>query len=476
MRIALVNPNHSGSLESKRAYLPLGLAYLAAVLRESGKHEFKVIDAAALDLKNQQVEEILKEFNADVVGVGAVTDTFEGALNVCRIAKKLRMKTVVGGVHVTLLPNESIAFDEIDIIVIGEGEYALVNLLDSMEDKKDLKKVKGIIFKKNNKGKIKFVRTQIRERIKDLDKIPFPARDLFPWKLYSSYSSLVRELPCMHIMTSRGCPFHCTFCSSQNLWKVCTSRTPQNIIKEIEYLIEHYKVKELYILDDTFNLNLKRIEEFCDEIIKRKIKISLRVAARVFPMTKNILRKMKKAGIWCIYYGVESGNQEVLNDIKKGIKIEQVKKTFKMTKEVGIRVLGYFMIGFPKDNEKTIQDTLNLALELDPDFVNFAILTLYPGTDIYELAIKEGSVEKIKSKEIFLPQLYKHPLLSREKLEKELSKIYKKFYMRPSYMLRRLFGIRTFVEFKTNVTAGLPFLKPKGDPFKVSGKWIPIKE
>lgn len=476
MRIALVNQNHAGSLEAKRAYIPLGLAYIAGSLREEGKHELKVIDAAALDLSNEEVEKRLKEFGADVVGVGAVTDTFEGALNVCRIAKRLGMKTILGGVHATVLPEESVAFDEVDIVVIGEGEYTLSELFDAMEKKQDFEKVKGIIFKKEIREKIKIIKTAKRERIENLDELPFPARDLFPWELYSSYSSLVREVPCMHIMTSRGCPFHCTFCASQNLWKGSVSRTPKNIVDEIEHLIKDYKVKEIYLFDDTFNLDLKRIAEFCDEIIQRKIKLSFRVVARVYPMTKEILQKMKQAGVWCIYYGIESGNQEVLNDIKKGIKLEQVKKTFKMTEEARIRTFGFFMIGLPKDTKETIQETINLALELNPDFVNFAILTIYPGTEVYELAIKEGSTERIKPKEIFTPKLYKHPLISQKELEDELSKIYKKFYMRPSYMLRRFFRIRTLTEFKSNVIAGLPFLKPKGDPFKVSGKWIPLKK
>lgn len=476
MRIALVNQNHAGSLESKRAYLPLGLAYMAAFLREKTKHELKVIDAAALDLSNEEVEKILKEFGADVVGVGAVTDTFEGALNVCKIAKRLGMKTVVGGVHATVLPEESIAFDEIDIVVIGEGEYTLAELLNVMEKKEDLKKVRGIIFKKKVKDKIKLVKTELRGRIQNLDELPFPARDLFPWKLYSSYSSLVRNVPCMHIMTSRGCPFHCTFCASQKLWKGSISRTPKNIVAEIEHLIKNYKVKEIYLFDDTFNLDLKRIEEFCAEIIKRKIKLSFRVVARVYPITKEILQKMKKVGVWCIQYGIESGNQEVIKDIKKGIDLKQARKTFKMTNDVGIRTFGFFMIGLPKDTKKTIQETLNFALELNPDFVNFAILTIYPGTDIYELAIKEKSIERIKPKEIFKPQLYKHPILSQKELDDELSKIYKKFYMRPNYLLKRLIRIKTFTELKTNIIAGLPFLKPKGDPFKVSKKWIPLEK
>ena len=146
-----------------------------------------------------------------------------------------------------------------------------------------------------------------------------------------------------------------------------------------------------------------------------------------------------------------------------------------MTEEVGIRTLGYFIIGLPKDTKQTIKETVDLLFELDPDFVNFAILTLYPQTEIYELAIREGVAKRIQPKEIFKPQAYKHPLLSRKELEGELSKIYKKFYMRPHYLLRRFFRIRTFNEFKSNLISGLPFLKPKVNSFNISKRFIPLE-
>lgn len=471
MKIALINPNYKGSLESKRAYIPLGLAYIAAVLRESKRHEIKVIDASALNFSDEKVESELKNFKADIVAVGAVTDLLEGALNVCKIAKKLGITTVVGGVHATILPEETLSFEDVNIVISGEGEYTMLELADCIENEDLLENVKGILFKKVKNSKIKIIKTKPRKPIENLDELPFPARDLFPWKLYSSYSSIVRKTPTMHMMTSRGCPFQCTFCASPSLWKGCRARSPKNIANEIEYLTKRFGIKEIYLFDDTFNLNLKRAEEICDEIIKRKIKISLRVQARVLPMTEKLLKKMKKAGCWCIYYGVESGNQEVLEDIKKVITLDQVRKTFKMTSNVGIKTFGFFMIGLPKDTRKTIKDTLNFALEINPDFVNFSILIVYPGTEIYEQAIKEGSIKRIKPKNIFNPPRYTNKNVSDKELQNELGKIYKKFYMRPNYMLKRLKGIKTLTELKANIISGLPMLKNK-NPFIVAGKWI----
>jgi len=472
MKVCLVNQKYA---DSKPSYIPLGLGYIASVLRDSGRHQIKIIDALALNLSDEEVEKQLKDFGAEIVGVSAVTELLESALNICKIAKRNNLISVLGGPHATLLPEETLAFDEVDIICIGGGDYTMLDLCDTLENKRDLESVKGIIFKKTDeKGEINFIKTKQREQIENLDELPFPARDLFHWELYPSYSSIVRKLPCMHIMSSRGCPFHCTFCSSQSLWKCSKSRSPKNIVDEIEHLIKEYKVKEIYIMDDTFNSNLKRCEEICEEIIKRKIKISLRVQARVFPITLKLLKLMKKAGVWIIYYGVESGNQEILNDIKKGITIKQIKDAFRMAKEVGIRTFGFFMIGLPKDTKETIQDTLNLVLELDPDIANFTILAPYPGTEVYELAIREGSINRIKPKEIFKIPRYTNKNISDEELQKELKRIYKKFYMRPSYMIKRLFSIRTLTELKVNIISGLPFLNGE-NPFIVAKKWIAPK-
>jgi len=467
MRVCLVNQKYA---DSKPAYIPLGLGYIAAVLRNSKRHQVKVIDALALNLSDEEIEKQLKDFGAEIVGVSAVTELLEEALNICKLAKRNNMVSVLGGPHATLLPEETLAFDEVDIICIGGGEYTLLDLCDVFEKGGDIKNVKGIMFKKGKKQII----TEPREQIKNLDELPFPARDLFPWKLYPSYSSIVRKLPCMHIMSSRGCPFHCTFCSSQSLWKCSKSRSPKNIVDEIEHLIQEYKVKEIYIMDDTFNSNLKRCEEICEEIIKRKIKISLRVQARVAPITMKLLKLMKKAGVWVIYYGVESGNQEVLNNIRKGVTIKQIRDAFRMTKEVGIRTFGFFMIGLPKDTKKTIQDTLNLVLELNPDIANFTILAPYPGTEVYELAIREKSIKRIKPKEIFKIPRYTNKNVSDDELKKELSRIYKKFYMRPRYMIKRLLSIRTLTELKVNIISGLPFLNGE-NPFIVAKKWIAPK-
>lgn len=474
MRVILINPNSKGSLESKRTYIPLGLAYMAAVIRESKRHELKVIDAAALDISDERLERELRNFNADVIAVGAVTDLMEAALNVCTIGKNIGAKTVLGGVHPSILPKETLSFKQVDFVIVGEGEYTLLDLLDTLEKKSNLNKVKGILFKKISKGKTKIIQTKPRPPIENLDELPFPARDLFPWRLYSSYSSIIRKIPSMHIMTSRGCPFRCTFCASQSLWKGCRARSPKNIVDEMEYMVKNFGVKEIYLFDDTFNLNLKRAEEICDEIIKRKLKIYLRVQARVLPMTRELLKKLKKAGCWCIYYGVESGNNEVLKDINKNITIEQVKKTFEMTNQEGIRTFGFFMIGLPTDTRETIKQTLDLAIKINPDFVNFTILVVYPGTEVYDLAIKEGSIKKIKPGEIFRPPRYKHKTINDEEMQKELSTIYKRFYMRPYYMTRRFLRIRTLTELKSNVISGLPFLKGK-NPFIVAKKWIPVE-
>lgn len=466
MKIALINHNYGD--DGRRVYIPLGLAYIAAVLKESKRHEVMVIDASAFGLSHSELESRINDFGADLVAVGAATEVLKSAIDVCGIAKKNGMISVIGGPHATIASKETLEFKEVDFVIIGEGEYTLLDLADSIENKKDLGKVKGIMFKKND---TKMIKTPPRMPIENLDELPFPAREMFPWQLYSSYTTIVRKTPCMHMMTSRGCPFKCTFCGSQSLWKGCRSRSPKSIVDEIEHLIKKFGVKEIYIMDDTFNLDIKRSEAICDEIIKRNVKIFLRVQARVFPMTEELLKKMKKAGVWCIYYGVESGNQKVLNSMKKGTTLKQIRDAFKMTKKIGIKTFGFFMIGLPEDTRSTIKDTMDFALELNPDIANFTVVAPYPGTEIYENTVREGKIEKIKPGEIYTVKRYPHRSVSDKELQDTLSKIFKKFYLRPEYILKRFLNIRTWDEFKANFLSALPLLQGNKS-FIVNKKWI----
>ncbi len=412
-----------------------------------------IIDAAGLDLTNKQLRERLIQRNPDVVGITATTPIFHAAINTAKIAKdETKAITVIGGIHPTVLPNETIKHNAIDVIVHGEGELTILELVKAIKQKRDLGTVKGISFRSN--GEI--ITTSPREPIKDLDLLPFPARDLFPFHLYRGYETITRLTPATHIMTSRGCPFNCIFCATKTIWgRSVRVRSASNIADEIEHLINKFRIREILLYDDTFNINLERAEAICDEIISRKLNILWKAQARVYPLTEKLLRKMKRANCWCVYFGVESGVSEILHNTKKGITLEQVAQAFKLAKKVGLQTGAYFMLGLPGDNETTMKETIEYAKHLDPDFVVFSETTVYPGTELFKSYISQ---EQININKFCAPRIYENENFTKEDLDKILSTAKKEFYFRPKYILRRLIRTRSWQEFLTSARAGYSML------------------
>ena len=455
-KVTLINPNYDAPTSVKRDFIPLGIAYIAAVLRNA-LIDVDIIDAAALDLTNKQLRERLIQRNPDIVGITATTPIFNAAIITAKIVKdETKAITVVGGVHPTVLPNETIKHNAIDIIVHGEGELTTLELVKAIKQNKDLKTVKGLSFKSN--GEI--ITTPPREPIKDLDSLPFPARDLLPFHLYHGYETMTRRTPATHVMTSRGCPFNCVFCATKTIWgRSVRMRSPSNIVDEIEHLINKFHIREILLYDDTFNINLERAEAICDEIISRKLNISWKAQARVHPLTEELLRKMKRANCWCVYFGVESGDPEILHNTNKGITMEQVDQAFKLTKKVGLRTAAYFMLGLPMDNETTMKKTIEYAKYLNPDFAVFSITTVYPGTELFKSFISQ---KQIDANDFCAPKIYENETFTKKDLDKMLSRANKEFYFRPGYILWHLARIRSWQEFLAGIKAGYSMLGRSG--------------
>lgn len=468
MRVSIVNPNFEGPIEAKRFYMPLNLAYIAGYLR---KHNVEVncIDAAALNLSSGQVEEELRKYAPQIVVVGAMSDIFPNALEVCRTAKKLGMITLLGGYQATAFPIETMAFKEVDLLLTGEGEGVTLSTVKALETGADLTTVKGIVFRKGNE----IIQTPPADFIENLDTIPQPARDLFPYKLYNSYSSIARAQPSTHIMTARGCPYGCTFCASKSFWKrTVRERSANNVVDEIEELVNKYGYKEIYIWDDTFNLNVERAEAICDEIVRRGIKVSLRAQARVAPVTERLLRKMLKAGFWCMYFGIETGDPDVLRSLHKGITLEQVEATFALCNKVGMRTFAFFMLNHPDETREQVLRTIEFAKSIKPDFCNFAISIVYPGTELYQRALQEGRIKRPAPGEIYKPDYYANKNMSQTEIEELLVHANRQFYMRPWYALQRLVRIRSLTELRINMESFFSMLTPHINPFIVKNRWI----
>ena len=432
MKICLISPPYISAVKSAIGTTspPLGLAYLASVLRKN--HEVKIIDSNILDYTLEDVKRELKNFYPDVVGITSVTPSIPNAYAVAKTAKEIRedCTVIVGGPHVTFLPKQTLReCPFIDVVVKGEGEKTAEELMEAIEGKQPLKNVKGITFRKGNG----IIDTEPRHFIKNIDEIPFPSRDLLPMHLYQA-----NGIKYTTMLTSRGCPFRCSFCSSSRLfggfWR---GRSPENVLEEIRIIYEDYGTRNVEFMDDTFTLDQKRAEKICDGIIREGWDISWGASSRVDTLSRKLVEKMKKAGCWILFLGIESGSQKILDSIGKRITLQQVRKAVKIVKEFGIQVLGSFIIGFLRDTVETINKTIKFAKSLNLDYAEFSILTPYPGTPIYDYASKNGLLlTKDWSRYNAVEPIMRIKGLTEKQLKSLFQKAYITFYLRPSTIFK----------------------------------------
>lgn len=413
---------------------PLGIAYIAGFVRKKGY----AVDIADLRLFGDKWQENLKNIiiskKPRYVGLSCVTPLIKECQTIASYIKSIdkNIKIIVGGPHPTVLPEETAQLAEFDIIVIGEGEFTISEILESG----DLSGVRGIIYKENNK----LIKTEPREINMDLDQLPWPTYDLIPINNYINPffgKSVI-------IATGRGCPFKCIFCPSNLIGGgKYRLRNVKDVVDEMEFLYKKYEIKGFMIMDETFTLYPDRVIEICDEIIKRKMKIKWACDTRVNTVSETLLRKMKEAGFRLIKFGIESGDDEILKIIKKGITVAMVKRAVKLAKKVGLEVHGFFIIGHPHDTKETILKTIGLSKELPLDFAQFSIMVPFPGTEIYSMAKQDKGITLLSDdwnnfKKYGKP-IIELPTVSREELEKFHALAYKQFYFRPSYIIKRFF-------------------------------------
>ncbi|MBS1266382.1 MAG: Ribosomal protein S12 methylthiotransferase RimO [Candidatus Woesearchaeota archaeon] len=467
MKILLINPPLDNMLDTEVPSVvtqerghnpPIGLLYVAASL-EKANFDVKVIDAQAEELSYEGLKQRMKKLDPDVVGLSVTTFTLIDGLITARIAKQINpnVKVVFGGSHCHIYPIQTIEFDEVDFLILGEAEKPIVKLVKNINRSNKLKNVDNLIYKKD--GKVK--QNPWKGYEEDLDNLPFPARHLTNHKLYSSL--LAKRSPVTTMITSRGCPYNCLFCNRPNMGKLFRARSPKNVVDEMVQCVD-MGINEFLIYDDTFTIDRKRVMGIADEIRKRNLDIGWDIRARINTIDLAMLQKIKKAGCERIHYGVEAGNQKILNILRKGITIKQAERVFDITKKTKISTLAYFMIGNPKETHNTVMQTINFAKKLDPDYIHFSITTPFPATDLYTMALKEKIIKKDVWLEFatnpdknFVPPLYEENI-NREELISYLRLAYKSFYTRPSYILKQVAKIRSGGEFKRKIKAGLKVL------------------
>ena len=437
MKILLVEPNSRFAIRRVLGVSgpPLGLASIASYIREygNGRHEVRLVDALTLNYTKSDFQNLVRGFSPDVVGVSAIsTSAIKDVYEYAELAKEVNPEiiTVVGGHHVSFTPEESLhECRHIDIIACGEAEETFLDLMNTLNDGGNLKNVLGIFYRNN--GKIRG--NPPRPLIEDLDSIPVPAYDQLPMSLYR-----MGRKNYIAIITSRGCPFNCIFCSSSKLMgKRYRERSAKSIMKEIRMLNREYGISHIEIIDDLFVLNETRVRELHDMIRKENLEIHWSCSSRVDIISRNpgVLKYLKDAGCHTIYVGAESGSQKTLDRIRKGITLGQTRKAVSMIKKAGMAVFTSFLIGVPGETKEDIEKTIDFAVELNPDWVQFTVCTPYPGTRLYSYAKKKRLLEtKDWSKYTVLNPVMKLPALTQRELKKMLRKAYVRFYFRPKFI------------------------------------------
>ncbi|VVB86554.1 Ribosomal protein S12 methylthiotransferase RimO [uncultured archaeon] len=418
---------------------PIGLAYVASVLRDNGM-DVKIIDGNALKLSIEDVVELVANDAPDFVGITVYTFMVEVCAKIAKGIKEKSQQTkiIFGGPHIHPQHEEVMRMIPfVDYCVIGEGEYPTLELIKAVNEGNDLTQVKSIAYRLN--GKI--IINQQREYLKNLDELPFPARDLLPFDAYRSPHSIGGQKPFTLILSSRGCPFACHFCACNAVWGNQRRRSVENVLDEIEFVYKKYNIKAIRIEDDLFTLNKKWAIAICRGMVERGLnKIEWETNGRVGTLSKELLVEMRNANCKSIALGIEFGNQRIIDFAEKGLKIDQVFETVKLIKESGIRVKAYFMIGYPTETKETIEDTIKLSQRLDLDYALFSLATPFPGTRLYKYVMDKRLLKSNDWKDYRFGSARTCSLdgISEDDLIKLWNRAGSEFYYRPKQMLKIL--------------------------------------
>lgn len=379
-KILLISPYPDSGLTDMKEP-PHGLAYIASNLRENG-FNVESIDAKQNCLKTHTVVSEVVKSKPDMVGITAMTPDIMCA---AKIAEGIKAEmpgvvTVIGGPHVNALPKETLEeFPFFDLAVEGEGELTMVDLANKLESGNlfvTLTDVKGIAFRDGKE----IILNPPRDYIQELDTLPVPAWDLFPFSYNKAYP----------VYATRGCPFSCMFCQ-RVLGNKVRRRSVENIVQEIGWVLDTFKTKSFWFSDETFGANRKWTFELLEHMIEKGIpsKATWHAQTRANLITEDLLTKMKQAGCDGLAFGVETGNREILVKTNKKIKLEDAENAVKLTKKIGVRTRAFFILGHPYETIETIRDTIAFAVKLNTDFVSFAVMVPYPGTEVWQLAKKK---------------------------------------------------------------------------------------
>jgi len=467
MRVLLVYPPLTRALPSilpgvveasRGSFPPLGILYLAAAVKQLPGIEVLAVDAPTQNLTADQIaDQVLRE-KIDVVGISILSFHLLDAIELAQKIKRQSPQTltIAGGPHPHIYPAETLGLGMFDFVALGEGEEIFPAFLSGLARGELEPMVPGIISRSQMaKADLTFC------SIADLDRLPFPARALLPLQKYFSVLSPLR--PSTTAISSRGCPYRCIFCDRPHLGKKFRPRSAPNVVAEMELCLE-LGIRELIFYDDNFTTSRERALEIAELILERRFKIAWDIRARVGDLKPADYQILRRAGLARIHFGVESGDPELLESLLKKITIAQAREAFRAANSAGIETLAYFMLGLPGENLDTLNRTLALGRELKPDYLHFSLLMLFPATPVYALALEKGLIKRDLWQEFaknpqpgFAPPIWEEKL-GREELVSALHRAYRKFYLRPGYVVSRLARIRSWPGFKNQARMGWSIL------------------
>lgn len=467
MKIAFVIPPFDlmgkgyGSKKNIRAgfFPPLGVGYIASPLIKLG-HEIKIIDCPPLNYQNEDVAREVRNFRPDLIGVSAMTSSATEAYCLIKYLKELfpNLPIIFGGSHTSCFPQETIKeIPEVDCLVYGEGEITFQEIIKSYERNKLIDSaIKGIWYKDRNG---KFIQNPPVEPIVNIDEILPPAWQLYDFKIYRPLPLMYKKLPVANMITSRGCPWgKCKFCFESGRGSQKYRRhSPARTVREIKILFEKYGIKEIAFWDDNFLVNQDWVFQFCDLLDQTGMKIAWSAYGRVNTMTKPMLERAKKSGLWSIFVGFETGNEDLLKRINKGATLEQARQAAKWANDLKIDIRGSFMLALPGETPAKAQKTIDFAKSLDIPYAQF--LLTYPewGTELYDDALKNGQMVSSyqgRTTATYVPVGYQDAAAVR-KMQK---KAYHSFYFNPRFFWKHLKRLKSWDKIK-QYYLGLKFIR-----------------
>ena len=444
-----IRPIPDQAEKTLQVYPALGIMYIAAVLRQEG-FPVEILDAHVFDLYGPAFQKAVQDAKPHIIGFTSTTVGWPNVVEAARLAREACPDAliIVGGPQLQIYPRESLTFPWIDMAVTGDGEDTIVEIVKRYDGGDSLSDILGTCVRVD--GEI--VLNPPRPWSRKLDDIPFPAVDLTPW---DKYHALTIEKPFFNMITTRGCPYKCSYCSQVYAGDTIRYRSPDNVLEEMEIYVKKYGAREIIMFDETFTVKKSRVLKICQGIKERKLKFGFDMRTRVDCVDEEMLIALKEAGCKRIHFGIESGSPRILKAMNKGITVEKIRETVTLAKKIGFSTRGFFMIGYLDEDMDTYQETINLSRELPLDWASYSITTPLPHTGLYREAMNRGYVDGDYWKDYTLlkkgredfPHLYTEHW-DEAKLKQMLKKAYSSFYMRPQYMWRRITSVRSMHDVK----------------------------